>query len=72
MGTCTSKKIKLTLEQLESIEFAIKNQDFKNITTILCELWIHWDRLDKEDQELLNRVVREEKGILQASTSIDP
>jgi hypothetical protein len=72
MGTCTSKKIKLTLEQLESIEFAIKNQDFKSITTILCELWIHWDRLDKEDQELLNRVVRQEKGILQASNSVDP
>lgn len=72
MGNCTSKKIKLTLDQLESIDNAIKNQDFKAITTIMCELWIHWDKLDKEDQKLLDSVIKEEKAILQTATSVDP
>lgn len=72
MGNCTSSKIKLTLDQLESIDNAIKNQDFKALTTIMCELWIHWDKLDKKDQDLLDSVIVSEKTILQQSASVDP
>lgn len=64
MGNCTSQKIKLTLDQLQSIDEALKNQDFKSITNILCELWLAYDKIDKEDQKVVDLLVNKQKTLM--------